>query len=243
VTHSLYLLAAAWLAGAGGEAAVSAGPVSVEGQPVFVVPATTASYPVYSYSMPQEPPGFFGRLRNRIHGLFGQRPGCAPRYPQQYQVMPQAMPSAEPPLADRVPAKPSTYPVVPVLQAKTPPPPPPDAEPGAEEAQEPPTADQEINTRYIDKIGHEDDYSWVTGQLYQARISGTLVWVVRYATIDTEDRFGGSVVLAPAVNMKNFREGDLVSVKGEIINEGRANKYLGGPLYRVLSIDMIERAD
>jgi hypothetical protein len=69
------------------------------------------------------------------------------------------------------------------------------------------------------------------------------MWVVRYAPIDHEDRFGGSVVLASAVSMRNFREGDLVCVSGEILNEGRASRYLGGPLYRAATIDLIERAD
>jgi len=51
------------------------------------------------------------------------------------------------------------------------------------------------------------------------------------------------VVLKPAAEMKNFREGDLVSVNGEVLTDGRASKYLGGPLYRVTSINMIDRAD
>jgi hypothetical protein len=68
-------------------------------------------------------------------------------------------------------------------------------------------------------------------------------WVVRYATVDTEDRFGGSVVLAPTVDMRNFREGDLISVHGDILNEGRAVPTLGGALYRAQHVDMIDRVD
>jgi hypothetical protein len=100
-----------------------------------------------------------------------------------------------------------------------------------------------IHKRYQDKIGHEEDYSWVTGQLFYLHAGTSGIWVVRYATVDTEDKFGGSVVLAPNVNMKNFREGDLVSVRGEILNEGRASQYSGGPLYRAVSVDMVDRAD
>ena len=69
------------------------------------------------------------------------------------------------------------------------------------------------------------------------------LWVVRYATVDTEDRFGGSVVLASVVNMKNYREGDLVTVHGNILKTGRASKYLGGALYRAEGIDIVERSD
>jgi hypothetical protein len=99
-----------------------------------------------------------------------------------------------------------------------------------------------LRTEYVYHIGHSDDYSWVTGQLYYVR-AGKGLWVVRYATVDTEDKYGGSVVLAPAVNMKNFREGDLVSVQGEILSEDRASRYVGGPLYRAAHVELIERAD
>ena len=57
------------------------------------------------------------------------------------------------------------------------------------------------------------------------------------------DRYGGSVVLTPTVEMRNFREGDLVNVYGEVLNDGQAARPLGGALYRVNSILMIERAD
>src|SRR5262249_37839321 len=39
-------------------------------------------------------------------------------------------------------------------------------------------ADSKINPKFVNKIGHEEDYSWVTGQL--DRENGH--WVVRYAT-------------------------------------------------------------
>jgi hypothetical protein len=100
----------------------------------------------------------------------------------------------------------------------------------------------DLKTEYVYHIGHADDYSWVTGQLYYVHSSGGL-WVVRYATVDTEDKYGGSVVLAPAVNMKNFREGDLVSVAGGIADDGRASKNLGGPSYQANHVELIERAD
>jgi hypothetical protein len=99
-----------------------------------------------------------------------------------------------------------------------------------------------MKKEYVYHIGHADDYSWVTGQLFHIH-AGKGLWVVRYATVDTEDQYGGSVVLAAAVNMKNFREGDLVSVEGSILNEGRASKNLGGPLYRADHVELIERAD
>lgn len=102
--------------------------------------------------------------------------------------------------------------------------------------------DQEIKPAYRNKIGNCENYTWVTGQLFYIHSGGGL-WVVRYASIAAEDKYGGSIVLAPATEMRNFREGDLVCVHGEVLNEGRASKYLGGPLYRANYVDMVDRAD
>jgi hypothetical protein len=96
--------------------------------------------------------------------------------------------------------------------------------------------------QYEDRVGHEADYSWVTGHLFYVHTDGGK-WVVRYALPDQVDKYGGSVVLAPAVEMKNFREGDLVCVFGHVLDDGRAVRSLGGALYRADSITMVERAD
>jgi hypothetical protein len=102
--------------------------------------------------------------------------------------------------------------------------------------------DTQLKSSFQNKVGCSEDYQWITGQLYYLHVNGG-VWVVRYASVGQEDRFGGSVVMAPAVNMKNYREGDLVCIHGELLNQGRATPHLGGPLYRVDSIDLVERAD
>ncbi len=52
-----------------------------------------------------------------------------------------------------------------------------------------------VRKSYAGKFGHELDYSWITGQLFYIHADGGL-WVLRYAGVDSEDRFGGSVVLA-----------------------------------------------
>jgi hypothetical protein len=101
---------------------------------------------------------------------------------------------------------------------------------------------EEVKKDFQSKVGHADDYSWITGQLFFVHADGG-VWVLRYSSVSEEDRFGGSAVLAPAVNMKNYREGDLVSVSGEVLDQGRASRHLGGCLFRASSIDLIERAD
>jgi hypothetical protein len=99
-----------------------------------------------------------------------------------------------------------------------------------------------IQKRYLDKVGHEDNYSWITGQLYYIDADGGR-WIVRYATADTEDRYHGNILLPPDVNMRNFRSGDLVSVQGEILNGGIPSRIGDAPFYKVNSIDVIERVD
>jgi hypothetical protein len=127
--------------------------------------------------------------------------------------------------------------------AAPPPPPPPPPIRQMPEAQKtvlqlPPP--MEIKKEYLDRVGNAPDYSWVTGQLFYVH-AGDGLWVVRYAPIDREDRYGGSIVLAAVTCMDSFQDGDLVTVRGEILNEGRAVKHLGGPLYRATDVSLRDR--
>jgi hypothetical protein len=99
-----------------------------------------------------------------------------------------------------------------------------------------------VAPKFREIVGHENDYSWITGQLYYVHNEGGM-WVVRYANVDEVDRYGGSVVLTPTVEMRNFREGDLVNICGEVLNNGVPVRGMGGALYRVNSIQMVERND
>lgn len=109
-------------------------------------------------------------------------------------------------------------------------------------ANNPPLGDLPVDKKYEDKVGHETNYSWVTGHLYYVHVDGGH-WVVRYGLPGEIDKFGGSVVLAPGVEMRNYREGDLVCVFGDILDEGRPVRSLGGALYRVNVISVVDRSD
>ncbi len=98
----------------------------------------------------------------------------------------------------------------------------------------------EISREYLPRVGHDADYRHITGQLAYVHADKGL-WVVRYAPVDREDRYGGSVVLSPVVNMDNYQDGDLVTISGEILNEGRATRYLGGPAYRTQAMLLEDR--
>ena len=88
-----------------------------------------------------------------------------------------------------------------------------------------------INPKFANKIGHEDDYSWITGQLDQE--GGR--WIIRYATPETVDRFHGELPLVAGVNLNGLRVGDLVSATGQVLGQGDRTQY------RVVAISLIER--
>ena len=98
----------------------------------------------------------------------------------------------------------------------------------------------ELDRRYQARVDRAADYSWLTGQLFFVHADGGL-WVLRYASLSTDDTNGGGVVLARDLPMDGYHEGDLVKVHGEVLNQ-RGSAYLGAPLYRATSIDLVERA-
>jgi len=98
----------------------------------------------------------------------------------------------------------------------------------------------ELDRRYETRVDRAADYSWLTGQLFYVHADGGL-WVLRYASLSTDDINGGGVVLARDLQMDSYHEGDLVKIHGEILNK-KGSAYLGAPLYRASSIELVERA-
>jgi hypothetical protein len=86
----------------------------------------------------------------------------------------------------------------------------------------------------LGKTGHENDYSWITGELQK---SGN-AWVLRYANAGEKDKFGGALILQTSIDMRTFRDGDLVSVRGTVM---LSNRGVTGPVYHALSMQLIER--
>ncbi len=97
----------------------------------------------------------------------------------------------------------------------------------------------ELHRRYESRVAHAPDYSCVTGQLFYVHADGGL-WILRYAPLWQEDTNGGSIVLARDLRMDNYREGDLVTVRGQILSK-KSSVFLGGPLYRASSIQLVDR--
>jgi hypothetical protein len=248
VSHSLYFLTATLLAGQAGDARPmpqAGAPVVVESAPIYVDGQGQAG----NYQ-PQRR-GLFARIGGWFGGVFGRNRQSAPTYDNNPQIIngqlingrpingqiiqQQPLNTNEPPL----PGKTTT--VVPQQSSMAPA----AAAAIAQVSHGPSNAalDLPVVEKFKNKVGHEADYSWLTGQLYRLEGGNGALWVVRYATAEERDAHGGSVLLAPSIDMRNFRDGDLVSVKGQVLNGGRHSEQIACPVYRAEDVNLLERGD
>ncbi len=237
MSPSLCLLAASWLTAQ----APPPGPATVRVEQAPVVeyaPGYSNGWVSQGRPPRSERRGLFVRLQEFFSGKNHQRkqsyqwqgqPNAAP-------VMPPSIPTHEPPLAAPGKGEPpvgrqSAAPPAPLAQASHKP------------AAAPPRLNLPVREPYRDKIGHDGKYGWVTGQLVRLQSDRDLVWVVVYATPEVVDPHGGCLLLNPAVDMMNFRDGDLVSVRGELLNGGQPTQHFGMRMYRAAEVNLIERGD
>jgi hypothetical protein len=165
-------------------------------------------------------------LRERLRHLLGRDEA-----PAQPMMRPAPRMTTEPPLL-----RPTPQP----QPALAPAPAAPAAKPGVKIVGS--DAVPEVGKKFQEKVGCAPDHSWITGQLFYVHTDGGR-WVLRYTSVGEQDKYGGSVVLAPGVDMKNYREGDLVSVNGKVLSDARTSHHLPGALYQATSVSLIERAD
>jgi uncharacterized cupin superfamily protein len=93
-----------------------------------------------------------------------------------------------------------------------------------------------ILAQLANKMGRDEKFEWVTGQLEIENGN----YVIYYATPETIDKYNGRIVLSPQkADMSQFRKGDLVSVRGELIQRSSANGMI--PVYRITHASLIER--
>ena len=78
--------------------------------------------------------------------------------------------------------------------------------------------------------GRDPEFRWLLGRLERMEGYGGQ-WRLRYATLDTWDERGTSVVLEPDVRLNEYRDGDFVYVRGEVVS--RSTSRLRGAVYRV----------
>jgi hypothetical protein len=82
---------------------------------------------------------------------------------------------------------------------------------------------------------HANDYSSLTGTL--SFIPQKNQWRLRFASIDVEDRYGGSVTLDVGPQMKQYHDGQIVKVDGHIVDQ---DSHDPSPLYRVNSVSLVK---
>jgi hypothetical protein len=81
-------------------------------------------------------------------------------------------------------------------------------------------------------FGHAGDYSWLSGQVEKTHRG----WRLRYAWVDEDDPYGGSVSLNDDPTLPAFKDGQMIRVSGHLVdpqNHGPA------PAYRVEGVEAI----
>lgn len=82
-----------------------------------------------------------------------------------------------------------------------------------------------------ENYGHDPDRRWLQGVL-ERHYRG--YWCLRYCDPSVEDEFGGKVRLQDDERVANFRDGDVVAVSGQIVEQTGLN-----PLYRIQDIWLV----
>ena len=84
-------------------------------------------------------------------------------------------------------------------------------------------------------FSHSPDYRCLTGQVEHARTANE--WRLRYASVDEEDRYGGSVTLVNAGPTTEFQYGRLARVEGELVRPDAPGLK---PEYRVRTLKLLK---
>jgi hypothetical protein len=77
-------------------------------------------------------------------------------------------------------------------------------------------------------FAHAADHHWLVGSL--ERVRGTDSWQLRYASVDEEDPYGGTVTLTGDGSTVEYREGQMVRVMGRVMDadgpDGQASYHV-----------------
>jgi hypothetical protein len=112
----------------------------------------------------------------------------------------------------------------------------------------PPVRRSFVDTTAQPFFSHAADYSWLQGQVEYSHLSKG--WRLRYASVDSEDAYGGSVTLADSEFLKNLKDGQYIRVEGSIskgndlVQAGTSTNFRErtqiAPLYRVAALKPIQ---
>jgi hypothetical protein len=84
------------------------------------------------------------------------------------------------------------------------------------------------------RYGHDQNYHWLIGTVDYSRIQDA--WVLRYASWEEEDRYGGCVTLVASGRGIAFKRGQTVRVEGELIDP---NSQQLRPAFQVRNIRVL----
>ncbi|WP_020469449.1 hypothetical protein [Zavarzinella formosa] len=85
------------------------------------------------------------------------------------------------------------------------------------------------------KYGHADGYEWVVGELCLSEAKKS--WRIRYAGLDSDDQYGGSLTLSGAdILLEHMVNGQLVRVEGEVLEKNRNT----APRYHVVALKPVD---
>lgn len=93
-----------------------------------------------------------------------------------------------------------------------------------------------VDTTAQPGFAHAPDYSWLTGEVQYSSISKS--WRLRYASVEEDDTYGGSVTLSQESRIDGMKDGMIVRVMGQLempIERGIA------PLYRAGSYQVVKQ--
>jgi hypothetical protein len=79
------------------------------------------------------------------------------------------------------------------------------------------------------------DHSWLVGELQYVEVRN--VWRLRYASVEDEDRYGGSVTLSDTGSLTGLRSGERVRVEGQLVD---AESREPSPAYRVRTLQRVK---
>jgi hypothetical protein len=93
----------------------------------------------------------------------------------------------------------------------------------------------------LQRVGHEKDYSWITGKLSRAPGEAGR-WVIRYAGPYEQDTYGGALLLSKTADLTSTHEEDLVCVHGKVVTSSQLQRSGARTVYEVEQVSIIEKA-
>ncbi len=193
-------------------------PTLIAAQPVEKPAPVEPAPQVVAQSLPFNPPA-------------APRPEELPAVRPTISLEPASLPE---PVAPPRPPEPTLPPVGMRLEAE------PDASPAATKKPAGPREPGPARKSFVDLtaqecFGHAPDHAWLSGEVHYSRAANA--WRLRYASVDENDPYDGTVTLVGHEQLATLHDGQHVRVEGSLLDAQR--KESGSP-YRVTVLEPVE---